>query len=207
MVADWNSRYLADSSDCRLHRPVFLALAHLRDPSLWTRSPLASSISSRTFTTGSRIRRRTLWTPSANLVTGDTLRVFSPFPMTLRVILLIANLRASVVRLTPRWPTQPWFSPPSGDDCGSPQVASSLPSSPSRSEGGSAPAPHETHPTSLRRVGFGVPVADSDFPRATRDPFFLGLDPGIDRHLDQPGVSGFLGVINDRLIPFRRLGL
>ncbi|XP_040178560.1 LOW QUALITY PROTEIN: uncharacterized protein LOC120912608 [Rana temporaria] len=108
-VADWNSRTLPNSSDWRLDRSVFTQLNLLWGPLgidlfasrlnhqlprffSWRPDPGASAVDA----------FRHFWT-------GETHYAFPPFSMIPKVLLQITSQKATVVLITPWWPTQPWF--------------------------------------------------------------------------------------------------
>ncbi|XP_040213655.1 uncharacterized protein LOC120943996 [Rana temporaria] len=108
-IADWNSRYLVDSSDWGLDRSVFTRIELLWGPLgidlfasrlnhqlphffSWRPDPGSSAVDA----------FRHSWT-------GGTHYAFPPFSMIPRVLLQITNQGATVVLITPWWPAQPWF--------------------------------------------------------------------------------------------------
>ncbi|XP_056388255.1 uncharacterized protein LOC130283090 [Hyla sarda] len=108
-VADWNSRYLLDSSDWRLDRSIFLQLLHLWGP-LYV-DLFASRLNH-------QLPHFFSWRPDPEASAVDALRLlwprgthyaFPPFQLIPRVLLHTTNQRATVVLITPWWPTQPWF--------------------------------------------------------------------------------------------------
>ncbi|KAM4807615.1 LOW QUALITY PROTEIN: uncharacterized protein WCC33_005133 [Rhinophrynus dorsalis] len=110
-VADWNSRYLTDHSDWKLHPSIFAALHRVwgpfgidlfasrlnrQVPKFFSWRPDPEALATDAFLQS--------WTPGLNYA-------FLPFAMIPRTLLMIRQQAASVVVVTPFWPTQPWFPP------------------------------------------------------------------------------------------------
>ncbi|KAM4749018.1 stereocilin [Rhinophrynus dorsalis] len=111
VVADWNSRYLSDRSDWMLDREVFSLVEHLWGP--FQIDLFASRLNRQLPTFFS-------WRPDPEALATDAFLqswvpgihyAFPPFAMIPRVLLSVRRQGATVVLITPLWPTQPWFRP------------------------------------------------------------------------------------------------
>ncbi|KAM4795568.1 uncharacterized protein WCC33_000623 [Rhinophrynus dorsalis] len=108
-VADWNSRFLSDRSDWMLHGQVFSSLEGLWGP---LHVDLFASRLNR------RLPRFFSWRPDPEALAVDAFLqpwfpdrnyAFPPFALIARTILAVRRQGATVVLVTPFWPSQPWF--------------------------------------------------------------------------------------------------
>ncbi|XP_040200959.1 uncharacterized protein LOC120932552 [Rana temporaria] len=201
-IADWNSRYLVDSSDWGLDCSVFT-----RIELLW--GPLGIDLFASRL--NHQLPRFFSWRPDPGSSavdafrhswTGGTHYAFPPFSMIPRVLLQITNQGATVVLITPWWPAQPWFPLLLDSIIDLPRLLPRFPRILSHPTKGIHPLVEEGTLTLLAWLVSGCRTRVTTFQAQLGTSSPWPGPPGLGRHTDQPGNFGYVGATNGKLIPY-----